>query len=131
NPIPVITTVAPAKINADQTDVVMTVTGQNFVKTSTISVGGTTLTTTFVSSTQLTAPLPPPLPLGKQTVTVTNAAPGGGPSNGFDIEIAALTPTITTVTPTTVGAGKTIQVTGTNFGPGSTVLMSGQPIPTT
>jgi YVTN family beta-propeller protein len=130
NPVPGLTTVSPNQLRGDQTDVVFTITGQNFVSNSTVMMGGTALVTKFVSSTQLTAAAPTPLPLGKVTVTVNNPSPGGGPSNGIDIEIAALAPTITSVSPSSVAAGQTIQVTGTNFGPGSIVLMRGQPLPT-
>ena len=130
NPVPVITAVTPSQIPGDQTNAVLNVTGNNFVTTSVVQVGSIALTTTFVSATQLTAALPPPLPLGKLTVTVTNPGPGGGPSNGFPIEIAALAPTITSVNPPAVAPGQTIQVTGTNFGPGSSILMRGQPIAT-
>lgn len=131
NPLPVLSGVSPSQLRADQTSVVLTATGSGFVKTSTIVLGATTLTTTFVSATQLTAPLPSPLPLGKLTVTVNNPSPGGGVSAGMTIEVSALAPTISSVTPLTVAAGQAIQITGTNFGPGSSVLLRGQAITTT
>src|SRR5262249_32319142 len=86
NPAPSLTGVSPNLLRGDQTNVVLTITGQNFVKSSTVALGTTTLATTFVSSTQLTAAAPTPLPLGKVTVTVNTPAPGGGKSNGIDID---------------------------------------------
>jgi YVTN family beta-propeller protein len=130
NPAPNISGVTPATISGDQTNVVLTVTGSHFVRTSTINVGTLSLTTTYVSSTQLTAPLPQPLPLGRQTVTVITSTPGGGTSTGFPIEISSLTPSITAVTPNPAVPGQPITVTGNHFGPGSTVLLNGQPLPT-
>jgi YVTN family beta-propeller protein len=130
NPVPTLLGVSPNQLRGDQTNVVLTITGQNFVKTSTVALGATALVTTFVSPTQLTAVTPSPLPFGKVTVTVSSPGPGGGKSNGIDIDISSLTPTITSVTPS-AGAGGTIQVTGTNFGPGTVILLRGQAIPTT
>jgi IPT/TIG domain len=131
NPIPIVTSVSPSSLTATQTNAVLTVTGNNFAPNAVIAVGGANLPTTFVSSTQLTAPLAPPLPLGKPAVTVTNPAPGGGSSSAVTIQISAVLPTIAGVTPASVTAGQTITVTGTNFGPGTLVLFNGTPIPTT
>src|SRR5205823_5036798 len=114
NPSPILTDVSPRQLRSNQQNVELTVTGSNFVNGSTVRVSSSSLATTFVSSTQLTAALPPPLPLGKVTVTVNNIAPGGGTSSGIDIEIAAQAPTLTSVSPSAVQAGATIQVSGTN-----------------
>src|SRR5262249_34831248 len=123
NPLPVLDSVTPLQFRADQTATVLTVSGKNFVNSSTITAGTQTLTTHFVAPTQLTGTFAPPLPLGKLSVKVNNPAPGGGPSNGIDIEITALLPTLTSVTPSSVVAGAQIQAVGTNFGPGSTILL--------
>src|SRR5262249_27518858 len=72
----------------------------------------------------------PPYPLGKQSVIVTNPGPGGGPSGAASLEITGLAPTIVGVSRTTLGLGEAIQVTGTNYGLGSMMLLRGQPIPT-
>src|SRR2546425_6980675 len=47
------------------------------------------------------------------------------------IEITALKPAITSVTPVRAALGQTIMVVGSNFGPGSTVLLRGTAISTT
>jgi YVTN family beta-propeller protein len=130
NPVPALTSVTPNQLQGDQTNVVLTLAGQNFVKNSTVQVGTLTLTPASISATQIQVPLPSPLPLGTLTVTVTNPGPGGGVSNSILINITSLQPTIRSVTPNPVGAGQTITVIGTNFGSGSTVLVRGLPIPT-
>src|SRR6185503_19207081 len=94
NAVPVLETVSPNRFRGDALNIVLTVTGRNFVNGSKITVGTRTLDTTFVSATQLTAPLPPPLPLGKTAVTVVNGPPGGGISNIVEIEGTALPPTL-------------------------------------
>ncbi|MBI5498901.1 MAG: IPT/TIG domain-containing protein [Deltaproteobacteria bacterium] len=69
---PVITGVVPARICS--ADSVITVTGDNFLPETTVSVGGTAATsTTYVSSTEIQATIPP-LPPGVHDVTVSNGA---------------------------------------------------------
>jgi hypothetical protein len=131
NPVPVVTGVSPAALTSNQANAVLVVTGRNFVANAVVALGGAGLPTTFVSSTQVTAQPQAPMPLGTQPVTVTNPAPGGGPSNAVTIQISSLLPTITAAAPASVGGGQTVTVTGTNFVPGTRVLFNGTQIPTT
>lgn len=130
NPIPTLTSVSPTSLLSSQTSAVLAVGGTLFTPSAVVSLGGVALTTTFVSSTQLTAAVAAPLPLGKPNVTVTNPTPGGGTSNALTITISGQLPTIAAVTPAGVASGQSITVTGTNFGPGSIVLMNATSIPT-
>ncbi|TAK58377.1 MAG: T9SS type A sorting domain-containing protein [Bacteroidetes bacterium] len=71
-------------------DSVLTVTGHNFNPTSVIRLNGTALTTTYVDSTTLTAPVlasyfPTP---GTYTITVYTPAPGGGTSASKSIVVS-------------------------------------------
>jgi len=95
NPAPVLQGVSPTALTASAANAMLTVTGNNFVQGAVVSIGGTALATTFVSSTQLTAVLTAPYPTGNLTVTVTNPAPGGGASNGIPILSSAPPPVST------------------------------------
>src|SRR5437764_2189091 len=55
NPVPTTTSISPNCVTTGSTDFTLTVNGTNFVSTSTVNWNGTALTTTFVSSFQITA----------------------------------------------------------------------------
>src|ERR1700751_5924334 len=57
-PTPTITTISPNTTVAGGAAFTLTITGTNFVATSVVNFGGTARSTTFVSSTQLTAAIP-------------------------------------------------------------------------
>jgi YVTN family beta-propeller protein len=86
NPIPTLKSFSPTRVTAGQATSV-TVSGTNFVSTSAISVNGTLLPTTYVTSTLLVATLPATLQAGTASVTVVNPAPGGGSSNVIAVEV--------------------------------------------
>ncbi len=90
-PPPTIVTISPAGNQAGSPAFTLTVNGTNFLSSSVVNFGGTTVTTTFVSSTQLTAAIPVTAiaSSGIPTVTVTNPAPGGGASNAVNFTIIA------------------------------------------
>ena len=129
---PAITTVAPSTITARSTPTLMTVTGSSFLSSgsaapaqSTILVSGSPVTTTFVSSTSLTA-----------SVTLSTAGtfpfqvqnPAGTTSNTVNVIVLAA-PAITSVTPNPYPGGK-LTVNGTNFSATMTVLFNGTAVPT-
>jgi len=80
SPAPTIVSVVPAAILAGSSDTEITVTGTGFTSASSILIGGTPLSTSEVSSTQLTATVPAAnlTTLGWTTVSVSTPAPGGG-----------------------------------------------------
>src|SRR5205823_3340701 len=85
---------------------------------STVNWNGSPLTTTFVSSTQLTAIVPAAnvATVGTASVTVVNPAPGGGTSNSVTFTINPPPPVITSATTAsgTVGVAFSYQITATN-----------------
>jgi len=84
NPFPLITTVAPTSVQAGTTTVpTITLTGTGFSATSVIEINGGQRSTTFASSTSLSAKLNAgDIALGGvDQIQVFNAAPGGGTSN--------------------------------------------------
>ena len=129
NPVPTLSTIYPSSAAAGGTAFTLTVTGSNFIPTSTVQWKGTDRTTTYISSTQLTAAIPATdiATAGTASVTVFNPTPGGGTSGALTFTINPATnpvPTITTLSPSSATAGGpafTLMVTGTGFIPSSSV----------
>jgi hypothetical protein len=121
NPVPSILSISPTSATAGGSAFTLTVTGSNFVAASKIRWNGADKTTTYVSSTQLTASIPTTdiKSAGSATITVFNPSPGGGTSGSKTINIInALTPSVTGITPLSSKRGQTIKITnlaGGNF----------------
>ncbi|MDR3740791.1 MAG: IPT/TIG domain-containing protein [Terracidiphilus sp.] len=81
-PAPTLTSISPSA-GPLSTAAAVTLTGTGFTSASTVAVNGTSVASTYVSSTQITATLPASsltLP-GNANITVTTPAPGGGTSS--------------------------------------------------
>jgi trimeric autotransporter adhesin len=80
--VPTLSSISPNIAQAGSAGFMLTLSGTGFNPSSTVNLNGTSLTTTYVSSTQLTADVPPSLVAnyGWDKVSVTNPAPGGGSS---------------------------------------------------
>ena len=98
NPAPSITGLLPATIVAGASGFTLTVSGSNFVPTSTVlwngSPGQPPLTATYISSSQLTVAIPAAdvALAGPAAVTVINPAPGGGMSPAATFTITGTIP---------------------------------------
>jgi FG-GAP-like repeat/IPT/TIG domain/Beta-propeller repeat len=93
NPAPTLTSISPTAVRVGSANTTLTLSGTNFLASSTVTLNGTALATTFVSATQLTALVPAAdltLP-GTKTITVVTQGPGGGPSTPQVFTIAAIT----------------------------------------
>jgi PKD repeat protein len=135
NPVPTTASISPACVTAGSSDFTLTVNGTKFVATSTVNWNGSALTTTFVSSTQLTAIVAAAnvAIAGTASITVVNPGPGGGTSNSQTFTISAV-PTVSSLSPACAiagGNGFTLTVNGTNFVSGSTVKWNGASLTTT
>jgi hypothetical protein len=108
NPVPFIDIVSPISINPGATAVTLTVKGTGFVPASLIAWNGTSLSTTFVSSKELTSSVPNSFvaAVGVGSVSVKSPAPGGGKSEVIFVPIAAAE--ISTIFPST--ASSTVNV---------------------
>ncbi len=93
NPAPVLTGISPASASAGTGQLTITLTGSNFVSSSVAQWNGTALSTTYTSSTQLSAIIPANnlSTTGTASVTVFTAAPGGGTSTARTFTINAVT----------------------------------------
>jgi probable HAF family extracellular repeat protein len=136
NPTPALNTLSPNTIYPGSPDFVLTVNGSGFVPGSTVKFQGKGVTTSFVSSTQLTAQIPASaVAIGKTVdVLVTNPVPGGGNSASLPFTVANPLPTLSSVSPTsvTIGTGSLLlQVNGIGFVPNTAVKWGGKGVTTT
>jgi 6-phosphogluconolactonase len=140
---PSINTISPTTALAGGAAFTLTINGANFVAGSVVNFGGAAPTTTFVSSTQLTAAIPAAAiaSTGMPAVTVSNPAPGVRTSNPVNFTITSglnSVPTISGIFPNCVPAGEQfvgavnnqLQVVGNNFVAGSVVRWNGSDRPT-
>jgi uncharacterized repeat protein (TIGR01451 family) len=90
NPAPAISSLSPSSAAPGGAAFTLTVNGINFVSNSTVQWKSANRTTTFVSSTQLTAAILSAdiATVGTAGITVTNPTPGGGTSNTSTFTIA-------------------------------------------
>jgi hypothetical protein len=145
---------SPATMTAGGAGFTITATGAGFVSGANILWNGSTLTTIFVSSTQLTATVPASNIASAGTVQVVVQIPGSAVSATSNSIASGTTelsnvvlftigapapppPTITQLSPASIGAGSaafTLTVTGTNFVTGSNasvIYWNGTQLPTT
>jgi hypothetical protein len=130
NSIVGITSLSPASAVANSGAFALTVNGSNFVSGSTVNFNGAARSTTFVSSTKVTAAILATdiAATGNFPVTVTNPAPGGGTSTAVNFAVTNPPPTVSTISPTSATAGGgsfTLTVNGTGFVSGATVKFGG------
>ncbi|HZP06225.1 MAG TPA: TIGR03118 family protein [Terracidiphilus sp.] len=108
-PTPVIVSLAPFSIKSGTTGSTLTLSGTGFVSNSVVMINTTALSTTYVSSTQLTAVIPATAIMNSGTVAVqvVNPTPGG-PSGSvtFPIDTATNTSAAFTQSTLTLTAGQ-------------------------
>jgi hypothetical protein len=134
NPLPSLSSISPSSISAGSAGFTLTLNGSNFVSNSVVQVNGSSRTTTFVGSTQLTAAIPASdiASSGAVSITVANPAPGGGTSATLTLAVNNSgpnpQPTLSGLSPDSVIAGSgafTLTLNGTNFIPASVVQVNG------
>ena len=130
---PTISSLSVSTVTVNSPATTETVSGSNFTKSSVVNFNGTALTTTFVSSSQLTAVIPASslTTAGSFNITVTD---GGKTSNSIALKVSSSAPTITSLSPGSAMAGSSgfvLTVTGTGFNGSSVVNWNGTAVPTT
>ena len=110
--------------------------GTGFVPGAKVVFGATDLTTTFGSSTSITATIPASLLVssGSVPVKVVNPPPGGGASTTISFTVTNPAATIQAINPTAAFVGSAavaLTVNGAGFFAGSNVLFNGAALPTT
>ncbi len=130
NPVPMIASLSPPSTIASGTAFTLQVNGANFVPGATVYFGGQLRSTAFVSSTLLNANI---LASdihndGTAVVFVFNPLPGGGASTSVEFPISALSPIISSISPSSIPAGANqfaLFVFGSNFVTSSVVNFNG------
>jgi hypothetical protein len=132
NPVPVLSSLSPAKVLAGSAALELTVNGSAFVSGATVRWNGSPRTTTYVSATELKAAIAAAdvATAGSALVTVVNPSPGGGTSSpiAFAVDPVAPVPAVTALEPPGVVAGHPafdLLVSGTGFVQGATVKWNG------
>ncbi len=136
NPAPSVSSLAPNSTIAGGPAFTVTVTGSNFISSSTVEWNGSARPTTFASGTSLQASITAAdiATAGTASVTVSSPAPGGGTSSALTFTINNPVPTLTSLSPSAVVGGSaafTLTVTGSNFVSTSAVQWNGSPRTTT
>ena len=134
-PVPSISSISPSGVLAGSAGFQLAITGSNFVSASLVTVNGTNRATTFVNATKLmTSIQASDVSLaGTLQIAVVNplgpeSAPGGGASSPVSLEINNPVPTISSLSPFSVGAGgsgTTLAVNGTSLVPDSVIEIAG------
>ncbi len=133
NPVPVLSSFSVPSVLVDSPDLALTINGSNFVAGATVTFGGTVLTPTALTATQL-AVLVPRAAFTTGTVlavTASNIAPGGGRSNALQFTVNNPVPVLSalSLTNTLVDSAEfTLNLTGTGFVPGATVMFGSTPL---
>ena len=136
NPVPTTSSLSPSSATAGGAAFTLTVSGTNFINSSVVRWNGVDRTTTYVSTTQLTAAITAAdiASAGTASVTVFNPTPGGGTSNAQIFTINNPAPAITSLSPSSAtadGGAFTLTVNGTSFVSGSIVKWNGSDRTTT
>jgi hypothetical protein len=139
NPSPTVTTISPTTAPSGGPSFTLTVNGSGFLNGAEVNFNGASLSTTFISSTQLTATVQPsdfPLP-GTVQVRVDNPPPGGFGANSVPFTVTLGTypvPTLNFLNPNSTLAttpGMTLNASGTNFASTAVLTFNGVPETTT
>lgn len=131
---PTLNSISPTGATAGGAGFTITVNGANFVSGDVVVWNASALTTTFVSTTQLTATVPATDIATPGTATVAVQTAAGNDTSSLAFTINAATPTLSSISPASAiagSAGFTLTATGTNFASGNQVLWNGSALTTT
>jgi hypothetical protein len=131
---PMLTSLSPSTVTAGGAAFTLTVNGTGFISGATVAWAGSARTTTFVSSTQLTAAISASDLANPGTVSVDVAQGSVRSTNQLAFTVAAVVPTITSLSSTTIVAGSAgfnLTVNGTGFTNAASVTFNGSAKTTT
>ena len=136
NPNVTLTKCSPTSIVVGASATTLTIEGAGFVTGSKASFNGKEVTTTYGSSTKLTASVPSTMlaTTGAFPVSVTNPAPGGGVSAPITVSVVNPSPSVSSLSPSSATAAATatpITVTGAGFVSSSRIRFDGTEATTT
>ncbi|HZT44337.1 MAG TPA: IPT/TIG domain-containing protein, partial [Chthonomonadaceae bacterium] len=129
-----ISSLSPSSTPADGSSFTLTVNGANFQNGAVVKWNGTALSTTFVSSSQVTATVPSTDITTPGTASVTVANSDGHASSAATFTITNPVPVLGSISPTSATAGGssfTLTASGADFINGSTIDWNGTALTTT
>ena len=115
---PVITSLSPNSASLGAAGFTLTVNGTGFIAHSTVIWNGTSLVTTLIGATQLTAVVPAALLTAVDSPSVSVSNGPGIVSNSLPFQVMTLQPSLTSLSPAASiqnAAGLTLTLTGTGF----------------
>jgi len=120
SPVPIVSSLQPAAAKVAGSGFTLTVNGSNFTPTSIVAWNGANRQTGYVNNTELQVLIPSTdiEDPGVVPVAVLNPSPGGGLSNALSFFVNNVTPSVSSITPTTTVAGTagfTLNVSGRGF----------------
>jgi len=125
-PPPAVSSLSPNSAIAGSAAFTLTVNGSNFTSGAAVQWNATALTTTVVSSTQLTAAVPAALIASAGTINVTVSSGNGTSSPAqFTVTPAASIQSLNPSSATAGGGAFTLTVNGSNFANGATAQWNG------
>ena len=132
-PPPALSAVLPRVVPVGASTFTLFIMGENFTRTSVVSVEGLTVTTIFMNARELRATLPATFAatLGTRLVKVRNS--DGQESKDMPFDVVPVNTRITSLFPTQAIAGGpnfALIVRGSNFKSGATVMFDGVPLAT-
>ena len=115
NPVPTTTSISPTSRTLGGDAFTLLVNGTNFVSSSVVRFAGSDRTTTFVTSTQLTAAIPASdlTTAGSYEIRVFNPTPGGGLSGPQTFHVTRATTTGVGCMPSSLNEGQSTTCTAT------------------
>jgi hypothetical protein len=134
NTQPVVGGFSPASTTAGGPSFTLILTGTGFTAGSVVTFNSNTVSSAYVSATQLQAAIPASAIAVAGTPFVTVANPGGIPSVVASFTVNNPVPEASSLSPSSVPAGNaaiTLNVTGTNFNASSAILVNGSSRATT
>lgn len=127
---PSISSISPTSVPVGSGSVTLTVSGSGFTSGTTLKIGTTAVPATLVSASQLTAIVPAALTASASTLSVS-VSNGSETSSAVNLSVNNPVPGSITLTPDTVAAGGTsdvtIKVAGSNFVAGTVAQINGSP----
>jgi WD40 repeat protein len=136
SPLPQITSLSPTTVSTGGPTFTLTVTGNNFVAQSAVTVNGNIRSTIFLNSTSLAANVLSTdiSSAGTLQIAVVNPPPGGGTSLVLPVRVKNPLPALSALSPSSILAGSAsaaVTLTGTGFVRDSSVTLNGSPRTTT
>jgi trimeric autotransporter adhesin len=129
----VIVSISPTSAQAGASTTTLVVTGSKFASGAVVTFNGNDLSTTYTSSTSLSAVIPASSLTSGETAEIAAVNPGTAPSTNLPFLVDSPTPVLTSVSPSSIAAGNsgTFTLTGSGFEPNSTVQLNGATVTST